>query len=444
MSVSEICHKEISRFFGGGISPHLTYRLIILLSLAEIVLMLFFPENIGYEVPDTVSYYNAFGNIRELTPNRMRPPIYPLLYGGLCSLMGDTGGRLLTVGVQIALFLGSLGALRASCGLLWNNSKLTYWVVAFYALYPPAPSIACSLISEGVAMPLTVILICLVLLAIKRPSWPRAVSIGLLTIVLIFTRTSFVFLLVFIPLGWIILLCLLKKKKTVVVSAVTGILMSLAGWMVVSVYMARMEKEYGIYVLTDVAAANNYFLLRETGAIDPQTAGNPHARKLIENYITRQNVTIPEVTRELWNLSSHLSAREFDTMVDTNVRMHKEKILRGLIERTYRVSLSHLTYLNPENPFSIMIAPFNINFGTYFILMLLTIIIVVRQTVRHHHFPPATFFLWAFSLSMTIVAIVGAMNDWARLVVSGQCIWLLLAASLLNILKVKRCLPLLH
>ncbi len=434
--------NSVRKSLEGGISSKLTYKLVFILALLEIILMLGFSGSIGYEGGDTRSYYFAFEEIKDLRPNSWRTPVYPVVYGGLCSLLGDYVGTLLTLIIQIMLFFISLGVLRRSCEMLWKSKRLTFWIVTVYALWPPAPSIVCFLNSEGIAMPVTVILTWVSLKAIRYPSWKRAAAVGLLTIILIFTRPSFVFLLVFIPFGWIILICI--KKKEMVIPAVIGICVSLIGWLLLWGYIGQMEKVYGTPVITQVGHYNNYFLLREVDAIDPETISNPEVKQLMERYVAKEDFTIPEGYIELKELQKYISDVEFYEMINTNIMSHKGIILKGLIARTYRVSLTRLNFLSEDNPFSKLIAPISLNFGSYYILMILTTLLIVWQTIGRHKFPVMTVFLWTFSLCITIVAIAGAMNDWARLVVCGECLWMMLIGSCMNLFHFKKnqtCLP---
>lgn len=430
----------LSESFGGGISSRLTYKLILVLALAEILLMMYLSGWKGYDTADTMSYYYAFEEISELRPNSWRTPVYPLIFGGIWEVAGETIARIIVVLLQVILFFVSLAFLRRSCDLLWKNEKLTYLIVAVYSLWPPVPSLTCSLLTEGMAIPLTVVLTFFFLRAIKSQSWKLMSVIGILSIFLVFLRPSFLFLLLFIPF-WGILICLRRFSRASLYAAVASVITASLGWMLVCCYTNMMEREYGVPVFTQVADYNSYFLLRESGALSPETVTNPECRELVESYLQKENYDIYEGYEELVELSAKMDAVEFYEMIRENMNIHKMDILKGLVDRTYRTSQSRLNYLGLTNRLSHLIAPFSINFGFYFIIVVVIFGAIVLQFFCRNDFPVLTFLIWSLSISITFVAIAGAMNDWARLVSNGQCLWMMLLGSIFNCFKQRRPIP---
>lgn len=416
------------------------YMIVLLLSFLEIIGMLIYTDGLGFEHGDSSSYLDAFEFNMEGKPDLWRTPIYPLFFGGLCHIFGDVGGRIITTWSHIILFYLSLIPLKKSCEMLWNNKKLTLGIISVYTLWPSMPAIVCSWVSEGIACPLTVLLIYVSLREVKNPSCRGAVLIGTICIFLTFLRPAFVFLLLFYPVGYIIIYLIKKNFRPMIIGVASGII----GGVLIMAYIGQIKQYYDVSVITMVSDVNNFFTLREADVLRPEEIDNPRISAMLAKY--REET--PEFTgetgySELGAILNIATPREFHELIQSSISLHRIELAKHMIERIYAVSKSRLNYFDKNNPLCYVCAPLSLNFGIYFLLMIVIACMIITQLVKKGQIPLETIFLWTFSLCMIIVITVGAMNDWARLILPGQGAALLLTGLLFDRIRLKRCLPVL-
>lgn len=430
--------------FKGGISPRLSYRNICIVSGLEILMVFILSGCQGlFYYYDSYTFLGLLDNLLNFIPDNLRTPIYPLFFDGLRKIAGETAGNILTVLIQVALFYISLAILREICKEIKLNEKITFWLIAFYAIWPPMPTFTCLFMTESLAAFSFVLQLYLVLRVLRHPSIKLAAAIGLLSIFMVFLRPAFLYILGILAIGWVIIWIMSPRSSRI---CITGICFCLIAGAVVFGYSSLIKNYYGFRAISAVSDINNYFLLREAKALDPSSTDDETVKDMFISFQQEEKEFGADMSdyikgwREVPTITDIIGYAEFHEVISANIKSHPKEISIALAKRIKNSSSVPFfyAYKSEVNPFYVLVYMININFGIYYLFMLIMLIIIIRQFRRSRQMPVYTLFLWASSAGLAFVSIIGAMNDWARLMVPAESAFLLLAALAFRKIKLQK------
>lgn len=430
--------------FKGGISPMLSYRNICIVSGLEILMVFILSGCQGiFYYYDSYSYIGLLDDLLNFIPNHSRTPGYPLIFDGLRTVAGEKAGNILTVLIQVALFYLSLVFLREICKELKLSDKTTFWLIAFYAIWPPIPTSSCMFMTESIAAFSFILLIYFISRALRRPSIKLAAAIGFLAVIMVFLRPAFLYILGILAIGWIIIWIMSPRSSRACIAGICFCLISVA---VVFGYSSLIKQYYGFRAFSSISDINNYFLLREAKALDPVSTDNEKVKNMFLSFQSEEKnfgydySDYEKGWGEVPTITDIIGYAEFHKVISDNIKSHPKEICIALAKRIKNSAAVPFFYANKSevNPFYILVYMFNINFGIYYLFMLIMLIIIIRQFRKSREIPIYTIFLWASSAGLAFVSIIGAMNDWARLMLPAESAFLLLAALAFRKIKLQK------
>jgi hypothetical protein len=254
-----------------------------------------------------LSYIIAWDTIANGQIDKWRTPIYPLFLGFVKAIFGPELFPICAVVIQFLFFLVSVYYFNKLTNILLQSKSISYWLTAFYALYPCIPTWNCFLITEPIAVYAIVFLLYSTIHAINTNSRLHIYLISFWLFFLVFLRPALIYLIPVYLLGWL-LYCISKKKITK--SAVEGLIGTLLVGLSLATYSLCFKMSYGMFVPSGIGIVNQYYIARLNGDIDPMQTENPNLKAYVENSILIHG-------KEFSNGSSHDLYQEAIHAIDT-------------------------------------------------------------------------------------------------------------------------------
>ena len=381
----------------------LTYALVALAGCLSL-----FTGDWKVEWYDSPSYFEAAQSLSWGMADRVRTPLYPALILLLDAIAGKgavmTGLRV----VQWGLFFVGVGVMKRTAVRLWGDGVAALAATALFALYPAYWVYNDSILTESLAVTMTVFMVG----AITRGQQTRS-------------RAAVV-------MAWVWLAALLALRPALVgylpVVAVWGLMVKgrrcLSGVMLALTvgllggYTALMRHTYGISRLTTVSATNTFATLRLNGFIAPTDYADPYTRASLECAFAESG-TVP--TLEEWggeNLTSMvlLGPQGYDRMIAEAAGRYRGEMAGCVVRRVERDVAAYPLFEHrlffwryvrnaPPSP--------SILWGAWG-LAVTGIALLGAMAVRRRWMPVA-FVLCGLPAALMVTAIAGAQGEFTRL-----------------------------
>lgn len=383
---------------------------------------------------DTKSYFKAAVTLSEGRVDVFRTPGYPCLIHIFQSLFGHTAGVWMQVIVQeIILLFSSI--------LLWDVAKFfirnNLWVnivTAGYILLPVVLhyNFATFLIPESLVLSGCVLLLWVLFGCYKysrrRISYKYPFFITLIVIFLISLKPVFIYLLMLLPIYWGYFL--FSKKQRFLRGAFLGFFGLGIVFALVLLYRDQVKKEYGINSVSAVTIVNNYFFVRQYCLLNTEYMPNEALRKEMDFYIKAHGICIDSMWNECASLICDTNYVSMENTVNSSITksiprsvgcmaIRFTEAARIPMWRKFKVYCS-MTRSNYSKFEEYMAAVYNIFVPTFTLLngfLLVYLVYMVVMYVKYRKFEFLNWFLWLYVVAGYAVAVMGAMNDWARLTV---------------------------
>ena len=239
--------------------------------------------------PDSFGYYKAANTLSNGEIDIARTPVCPLLY--LLAGMISESAKLWIVGaIQITLFLFSVKCFFRVAQEIKLSNTIVIASTCFYVISTQFISNNMTMTSEPVAVSLCVFLIYYFFKWYRNNSLKSWSMILLLSILLIFTRPSFLYLPVAIAIMALIYLCIRQYKRALQMITCTVVC---AGLMFG--YCRIMERKIGVFTPTVVSVINDSCIAIRAGLFTSNNVVNPEIK---ERLITFEHRT---VRNPLWD-----------------------------------------------------------------------------------------------------------------------------------------------
>ncbi len=437
---------RLTRFFGFSA----LFALSILFWLFELILF-----NGPVIDADTQSYLTALPAKGEGFVDSFRTPGYPLLLYVFHLIFGTFYQWMIVVFQELLFLLSAI--------FLWdiarNFVKRVFWVNMITVVYLVLPILlhydyACILIPESLVITFVVMLLWLLFHCLydkENPfgwRYPLLITLDLLWLVLL--KPVFVYLIVILAIYWGYILF---TRKTIFIKRALagyfGLAIVSAG---VFMYKSEFRRLYGYDSISCVTVVNNYFFARSYELLDTTLIENPDLRKLIRGYIVSNGTETDSMWSEIYGIShcGDSSFIEMHNVINASVLKSPRKSLGGIYHRAGLVahssSLRGLMNINAHNKdcrhvwiddymggfYTIFIPTFNLL--NYFLIVYF-LCMVWLYCSRYRKFDFMNWFLWLFVSVGYIVAVFGAMGDWARLTVQILPGVLLMIGKSLSVFK---------
>lgn len=388
--------------------------------------------------PDSDSYFQAWKTsyiIGEISPSRT--PIYPIILGVIGELFGKWIGVWIVVLLQFCLFLYSITCFWKICSFLFKNNKIIFFSTLFYAIYPGFTNWNLYILTESLALSLSVIQLYFLMMVIKSGSKRHLLGSACCLLLMVFLRPSFIYLL---PISFVAFLLLFFVSKSLRKVSVLGIVLTVIITGCMLQYMSAYEEKYGLFSTSDVNVTNQYYLARQYGVLDPNVIEDVRLRDYIKKDLSLNGVKSD--SREFLWYNTHKVFENFDVTtvneaVKASVSNHPGIWLQGLAERCY-FAVRHPLFKTPINSWGFILNLIGPSINTLVFMLLLYTIFILYFFTKKKRLPWYSFVLYMIICSNLIVIIIGAQDEYSRLLLPSLPIAVIFFGQLLESIKTRQ------
>ena len=379
------------------------------LAVVNALRMLLFGDIVDY--PDSATYVDAWQSLCDGHLDALRTPVYPIWIGLMQTIFGENHFQLAVIVGQHIMFVASVFVFYRIAFLFLSSAKISFCVTCVYAFSPTVYGWCNSILTEPLALALTVFYLYTILLLYNRFTMRRAIYHICSLVFLIFLRPVFVYIIPVMLVVWIIML----RKKEQRSQAFTGILSIVFTSCLLLVYMWGFQQRYGIFAISEVSSINQYYIARQYGLLEPGSVRNPQLRNEIEKDY-RLHGRLCDSSELLWAHTDHViaayPASDISSAAHSAVRLHPMEYIRGIVHRLCSAGNSLIFFLFP--------------FWALYLFLLIYSVILTRWIIVKKTIPFLSLTVLLLGAGNIVVIIVGAQGEWQRLALPSVPFCLLL------------------
>ena len=400
---------------------------------------------------DTPSYFRAWDYIKTIHSHQARPPVYPFFAGGLRDIVGVPAMRVIVALVQWAMFVAVLPLAWQLCRRLGAGVRLTGAAVSLFLLVPGFWVLNNVVLPESMCGSLLVLLMWLVMVTTDSGSRRAMLWSAVTIVVLTMSKPVFVYLVAVIPVVWFTT----ARKHGLRMRLPATLTAGMAA--VICLYCMAMQHTHLVASPSQTADVNRYIQLREEGLMLPQDIEREDLREIIAGYYARDpGMWQPVVPDSLWLEMNCINWPDIHWLNNNAMAHHPHESVMMYLRNFQRAADYDLFYnplyppqavqplnnvwidTNPYDP-AVMVYPFyrlfrpQIRVG--YVIGLWFVALWLWRWWRSGRFPALAYAVAAAMAGGYAVSIMGAPDDWARLVTPVNMLLPIMSASIFATFK---------
>lgn len=428
--------KEVMRYLVNlfKTSNH-KHRLIGLYIMAAMAVILSFV--LGIQIyPDSGGYLAIGQDYINLQINFIRTPVYPLLCWLMQAVSGPYALYAISV-VQILFYLISVWMFYKISDMLIQSKTIAYVISLIYVVHPSIFAWTTTVLTESLAISLSVMLLYLVLFFAKNQKWIHILYMVILSVIMLLLRPSFIFI---IPLLLVYFLYyLIKDNKIIYVWGLVGVLFISASYIGYS-YLYKIK--YQVFTTSCVGTMNQYWILRINHMIDVKNIEDKNMQDDITKFQTK-DIDKCNFCSEFYELSEKYGFITIDNYVKSVISKNKISYAKIVSKSIYKNKGKNvMSYPKTCNAlFCSFIKLFtyiiNISFNILFILVILYFLYIVHFIIKKRNIPIVLFFLWAWVCANIVIAFIGSPGAYNRLMAAAYPVIFIMVAQIIDRIQIK-------
>ena len=400
---------------------------------------------------DTPSYFRAWDYIKTIHSHQARPPVYPFFAGGLRDIVGVHAMRVIVALVQWTMFVAVLPLAWQLCRRLGAGVRLTGAAVSLFLLVPGFWVLNNVVLPESMCGSLLVLLMWLVMVTTDSGSRRAMLWSAVTIVVLTMSKPVFVYLVAVIPVVWFTT----ARKHGLRMRLPATLTAGMAA--VICLYCMAMQHTHLVASPSQTADVNRYIQLREEGLMLPQDIEREDLREIIAGYYARDpGMWQPVVPDSLWLEMNCINWPDIHWLNNNAMAHHPHESVMMYLRNFQRAADYDLFYnplyppqavqplnnvwidTNPYDP-AVMVYPFyrlfrpQIRVG--YVIGLWFVALWLWRWWRSGRFPALAYAVAAAMAGGYAVSIMGAPDDWARLVTPVNMLLPIMSASIFATFK---------
>ena len=400
---------------------------------------------------DTPSYFHAWDYIKTIHSHQARPPVYPFFAGGLRDIVGVPAMRVIVALVQWAMFVAVLPLAWQMCRRLGAGVRLTGAAVSLFLLVPGFWVLNNVVLPESMCGSLLVLLMWLVMVTTDSGSRRAMLWSAVTIVVLTMSKPVFVYLVAVIPVVWFTSARKHGLRMRLPATLTAGMTA------VICLYCMAMQHTHLVASPSQTADVNRYIQLREEGLMLPQDIEREDLREIIAGYYARDpGMWQPVVPDSLWLEMNCINWPDIHWLNNNAMAHHPHESVMMYLRNFQRAADYDLFYnplyppqavqplnnvwidTNPYDP-AVMVYPFyrlfrpQIRVG--YVIGLWFVALWLWRWWRSGRFPALAYAVAAAMAGGYAVSIMGAPDDWARLVTPVNMLLPIMSASIFATFK---------
>lgn len=394
---------------------------------------------------DTPSYFRAWDYIKTIHSHQARPPVYPFFAGGLRDIVGVPAMRVIVALVQWTMFVAVLPLAWQLCRRLGAGVRLTGAAVSLFLLVPGFWVLNNVVLPESMCGSLLVLLMWLVMVTTDSGSLRAMLWSAVTIVVLTMSKPVFVYLVAVIPVVWFTS----ARKHGLRMRLPATLTAGMAA--VICLYCMAMQHTHLVFSPCIAADYNRYIQLREEGLMRPQDIEREDLREIIAGYYARDPGTWhPFIPDPLWHEMGCINWPDLHWL-NNNAMAHHPRETAVMYLKNFPRSADYDLFYNPLYPPGApqhWLHAWNDTDGSDPVLMIYPCYRQIRPQVwvgwviglwfvalwlwrwwRSGRFPAVAYSVGASMIGCYVVSIVGAPDDWGRLLTPVNMLLPIMLAS---------------
>lgn len=396
----------------------LTY---ILLGVMSFRLIFMFFSTRYHTFYDTSSYVTAANNLISGHIDEFRTPIYPLFLALVSFITGAEIGSAacFTAVAAIQQFLSviSLCFFYSIAHKVIKSDTVANVVTVIYGCAPMLFQFNSCILTESLTLLLANIFLYFVIGFIQERTYYYAVVSVCSAVILIFTRPTFVYLLLLLPLLYVAFLMFQKGARK---QALAGILASVFAGIMVLGYCSMNYSQNGIAGLSTVTGSKNELLVIVGSGIYKQDKESEIGKEVYESYESKDTPRDP-----LWYADTLINkyggekvAEYISNLKRTNTETYTKYVSNSMMNRQSEILTLQYTKYFESIPdimlgFYTILTPFPLS-SMWFVFFGCIISLIVGL-IKNRRIPWVTVGLCAFFFTHCFVSTYAAQTETARL-----------------------------
>ena len=400
---------------------------------------------------DSDTYFRAWDYIKTIHSHQTRPPLYPLFAGGLRDLAGVPAMRVIVALVQWGMFVAVLPLAWQLCRRLGAGVILSGVVVSLYLIVPGFWVLNNAVLPESMCGSLILLLLWLVMVTIDSGSSRTMAWSAITILVMAMLKPAFVYLVAVIPIAWFTV----TRKRDPGMRLPATLIAGMAA--VIYLYCMAMQHTHLVASPSKTADINRYIQLREEGLMRPQDIGREDLREIIAGYYARDpGMWQPVVPDSLWLEMNCINWPDIHWLNNNAMAHHPRESVMMYLRNFQRAADYDLFYnplyppkavqplnnvwidTDPDDPV-VMVYPlyrlFRPQIWVSYVTGLWFVALWLCRWWRSGRFPAMAYAVAAAMAGGYAVSIMGAPDDWARLVTPVNMLLPIMSASIFATFK---------
>lgn len=380
---------------------------------------------------DSESYTIAWDNFTNGKIDVSRTPVYPCFLGIIRCFFGEQHFYFATICVQHVIFLISVYFFYKVALFVISNRRIAFAISLCYATFSLLTMWNNYILTESLSISGTVIFIYTIVKMYQSHSLLHAIYHILLLLILLFLRPSFIYLLPVLGCVWL-LLWFVKKDRITALYGITGLAIAVLSLLS---YMKAFEREHGIYACSCVSTTNQLFVARQYEILDPNVISNPELR----NYIIKHNINPLTDEKDIWNdvfvIQDNFDLKMLNNAINDSYRNNPIKWIQSFVTRLFK-SMDYRIFTTNSGVYNPILGVIEPSLNLLYLLIIIYTVVLYRYITKQHNLPWMSILLYLLTVCNIIVAIIGAQNDWGRLIRASIPSLLLMVGQICTMFKI--------
>lgn len=376
---------------------------------------------------DTASYISAWDNSLSIgLVDLWRTPVYPVFLGICKVLFGACYLRWVIV-IQNLLFIVSIGFLWDILLKVTSSRSITFWISLVYSFSPGIVAMNNYLLTESLAISLSIFLAHSLLSLFLSETWKTTVSFTIFLVFVIFLRPAQVYVLPILLLVFASLL-LFKGKRSVALKGLAGLMFAS---LMLLLYVFAFHNSFNVYSPSGISVLNQYYIGSSNGLITHDKLYHREIEKFFSDSYGADTdmASVVKIKSAIDNLGLDVVADE----VHISMRRNPVGWVKAVLFNLYRSGFQRLFEFGP---LSKLMGPLSIKMSSVYCFMIVFAVLLCFSIIRSGHVPwfmSTIFLLVAGNLA---ISIVGAQAEWGRLAFPSVPLLLLMFGVLCSLFNV--------
>lgn len=409
-----------------------TLRTIITLAVINSLLYIVFGDAVLSN--DSSGYEKAWDVLLLGNIDKFRTPAYPIFLGLIKSVVHEHYFYLATIILQHFIFLLSIPCFYKLVYQISSHKNLAWIISLFYAIYPGITSWNSIILTESLALSCNVFLVYNAYIAWTRNSMQSCLYFSFFLLLAIFIRPASIYAIPVCAVAWIIAFLKQKDKRRLFYAGMAGIITSSIA---LFAYTKAFESRYGTFSPTAVSTINQYYLARQYGMLTSKNSENQHIKTYIENTAEKGD----DLWSETLGLMNNFELKDIQKEVSNSYKKNFAAYFNGTAKSVFHNSNCTLfsTYYGSTIGVITAFTSLDMKF-LYLLILCYTFVLFYHIIFKKHRIPWFSCFIYMLGCSHLIVIILGAQQEWSRLLLPAIPIYMLMFGQLFNFIAIS-CTP---